>query len=107
MMLDPANLPSPRMPDVRAAEHPLPADAAPGTPRLPGVRRRDRSPVARPAKDIRPQDLQGLKKLRRVAQLLAHLHLVGCHRDKAHHRELHFDDYVLLMLLAMFNPLLD
>src|SRR5690606_36992523 len=41
------------------------------------------------------------------AQLLAHLHTVGCDRDKAHQRELHFDDYVLLMLLAMFNPILD
>jgi len=79
----------------------------PPMPQLPGVRRRNRGPRPLPAKDIRPQDLQGFKKLERVAQLLAHLHLVGCDRDKAHNRELHFDDYVLLMLLAMFNPILD
>lgn len=39
--------------------------------------------------------------------MLRHLHEVGCDRDKAHNRELHFDDYILLVLLAMFNPLLD
>lgn len=62
------------------------------------------APKKRP---IEPHDLQGFKKLRKVAQLLEHLHAVGCDRDKAHNRELHFDDYVLLMLLAMFNPILD
>lgn len=56
---------------------------------------------------IAASDLQGFKRLRKVAQLLAHLHSVGCDRDKAHNRLLHFDDYVLLILLAMFNPLLD
>lgn len=48
-----------------------------------------------------------MKQLRRVAQLLAHLHAVGCGRDKAGNRELHFDDYVLLVLLYLFNPLID
>ena len=47
------------------------------------------------------------KRLRRVAGLLSYLHPVGCARDKAHNRELHFDDYVLLVLLWMFNPLID
>jgi hypothetical protein len=56
---------------------------------------------------VEAHDLQGFKKLRKVAELLAHLHAVGCDRDKAHNRELHFDDYVLLMLLAMFNPIID
>jgi hypothetical protein len=86
----------------------LPSDNSPLlTPPLAGVRRRKRGPAPRPAKDIQAQDLQGFKRLQRVAELLAHLHLVGCDRDKAHNRELHFDDYVLLMLLAMFNPILD
>ena len=48
-----------------------------------------------------------MKQLRRVAQLLSHLHGVGCGRDKAGNRELHFDDYVLLVLLYLFNPLID
>ena len=52
-------------------------------------------------------DLQGIKQLRRIAGLLATLHEVGCDRDKADNRELHFDDYVLLILLYLFNPLID
>jgi hypothetical protein len=52
-------------------------------------------------------DLRGFKQLRRVAQLLSHLHDSGCDRDKAGNRELHFDDYVLLNLLYLFNPLID
>jgi hypothetical protein len=52
-------------------------------------------------------DLRGFKQLRRVAQLLSHLHEAGCDRDKAGNRELHFDDYVLLILLYLFNPLID
>lgn len=47
------------------------------------------------------------KQLRKVTELLAFLHPTGCARDRAGNRELHFDDYVLLILLWMFNPLLD
>lgn len=47
------------------------------------------------------------KQLRKVAGMLAFLHDNGCDRDKADNRELHFDDYVLLILLWMFNPALD
>jgi hypothetical protein len=47
------------------------------------------------------------KKLRKVAGLLSFLHDNGCDRDKAANRQLHFDDYVLLMLLWMFNPAID
>ena len=58
-------------------------------------------------KTIQAHDLAGWKKLRRVAGLLTHLHEAGCDRDKAGNRELHFDDYVLLILLYLFNPLID
>jgi DDE family transposase len=51
--------------------------------------------------------LRGMKQLRRVAGLLAKVHQAGCSRDKAANRELHFDDYVLLVLLYLFNPLID
>ena len=51
--------------------------------------------------------LRGMKQLRRVAGLLSSLHTAGCDRDKAANRELHFDDYVLLILLYLFNPLID
>jgi hypothetical protein len=47
------------------------------------------------------------KQLRKVAGMLAFLHDNGCDRDKAANRELHFDDYVLLILLWMFNPAID
>jgi hypothetical protein len=53
------------------------------------------------------EQLTGFKKLRRIRKLLAHLHRVGCERDKAGNRELHFDDYVILCLLFLFNPLID
>ena len=60
-----------------------------------------------PEKELQAEDLQGWKKLRRIAGLLSHLHEVGCDRDKAGNRELHFDDYVLLVLLYLMNPLID
>lgn len=52
-------------------------------------------------------DLRGFKQLRRVAGLLSFLHNHGCERDRAGNRDLHFDDYVLLVLLYLFNPLID
>jgi hypothetical protein len=51
-------------------------------------------------------ELHHCKFLRKVSQLLSALHDSGCARDRAANRELHFDDYVLLVLLWMFNSLL-
>jgi len=59
------------------------------------------------AQPITAQQLSGFKKLERVAGLLSKLHAVGCTRDRANNRELHFDDYVLLLLLYLFNPMID
>jgi hypothetical protein len=56
---------------------------------------------------ITVKQLQGIKQLRRVAGLLSAVHRAGCDRDKAGNRALHFDDYVLLILLYLFNPLID
>ena len=56
---------------------------------------------------IDPKQVQGLKRLRHILPLLACLHEVGCERDAAGNRELHFDEYVTLVLLWMFNPMLD
>jgi len=56
---------------------------------------------------IDPKRLRGIKPLRRLLPLLASLHEVGCGRDAAGNRELHFDQYVTLVLLWMFNPMLD
>ena len=52
-------------------------------------------------------ELRGFKQLRRVAKLLRAVHDSGGARDAAGNRELHFDDYVLLVLLFLFNPAVD
>jgi hypothetical protein len=58
-------------------------------------------------KELHAEDLRGFKRLRHVAGLLASLHNAGCQRDKAGNRELHFDEYVVLCLLYLMNPLID
>jgi hypothetical protein len=60
-----------------------------------------------PASELTIDDVRGMKQLRRVAGLLSFLHDAGCDRDRAGNRELHYDDYVLLVLLYLFNPLID
>jgi hypothetical protein len=49
--------------------------------------------------------LQGLKYLDKLLPLLRELRHVGCARDTAGNRNLHFDEYCLFVLLAMFNPM--
>jgi hypothetical protein len=58
----------------------------------------------RPTEPIQPRDLQGLKYFDRLLPLLDDLRDVGCRRDSAANRRLHYDQYCLLVLLAMFNP---
>ncbi len=58
-------------------------------------------------KPIDPRQLGHLKKLRHLLPLLAELRDCGCQRDQAHNRQLHFDQYVTLVLLYLFNPLID
>jgi len=50
------------------------------------------------------RDLTGFKYFDRLIPLVARLHEVGCSRDTAHNRTLHYDHYCLLVLLALFNP---
>src|SRR6516164_5243919 len=49
-------------------------------------------------------ELQGLKYLDRLQEFLSRLHEVGCERDTAHNRDLHYDQYCMLILLFLFNP---
>jgi Transposase DDE domain len=56
---------------------------------------------------VREEDVQGLKYFERLAPLLERLHDVGCQRDKAGNRTLHYDQYCLLILLYYFNPIVD
>jgi len=54
--------------------------------------------------DVREEDVTGLKYFDKLAPLLARLHDVGCERDRAGNRTLHFDQYCMLVLLFLFNP---
>ncbi len=53
--------------------------------------------------DVREKDVTGLKYFDKLAPLLR-LHDVGIQRDKAGNRELFFDQYCMLVLLFLFNP---
>jgi hypothetical protein len=50
-------------------------------------------------------DIIGLKYFDRLLPLLKRLEDDGCARDKAGNRELHYDQYCLLVLLYPFNPI--
>src|SRR5262245_26660669 len=54
--------------------------------------------------DFGDGDLSGFKDLDRLLPLLDRLHSVGCARDRAGNRQLHSDQYCLLVLLSRFNP---
>jgi hypothetical protein len=54
--------------------------------------------------DVREEDVTGLKYFDKLAPLLSRLHEVGCDRDKAGNRKLHYDQYCMLVLLFLFNP---
>ena len=55
---------------------------------------------------ITGRQLQGLKYLDKLLPLFDRLHDVGCQRDKAGNRKLHFDHYCALILLFLLNPVL-
>jgi hypothetical protein len=61
--------------------------------------------TAAPKPTIREQDVRGLKYFDRLAPMLERLHDVGCHTDRAGNRSLHFDNYCMLVLLFLFNPI--
>jgi hypothetical protein len=62
--------------------------------------------VARNVRDrIQEQDIKALKYFDRLAPVLGRLRDVGCERDRAGNRELHYDQYCLLVLLYLFNPI--
>ena len=62
----------------------------------------DSSPTDKPK--FKESDITGLKYFDKLAPLLERLHDDACERDKAGNRELHFDQYCLLILLYLFNP---
>src|ERR1700722_12598455 len=60
-----------------------------------------------PQKTLDCKQIGGIKRLRHLLPLLADLREVGCQRDTAGNRLLHFDEYVTLVLLYLMNPLID
>ena len=56
--------------------------------------------------DVQGLNVQGLKYFHRLLPLLDRLKDVGCQRDTAGNRKLFFDDYVKLVLLYLWNPLI-
>lgn len=62
------------------------------------------SPAAKKKKKLKESDITGLKYFDQLAPLLERLHGDACQRDRAGNRELHFDQYCLLVLLFLFNP---
>jgi len=56
-------------------------------------------------KKIEDRDITGLKYFDQLAPLLERLHDDGCERDRAGNRHLHYDQYCLLLLLFLFNPI--
>jgi hypothetical protein len=61
--------------------------------------------AGRKREEVTEKQITGLKYFDKLVPLLEGLHDVGCERDKAGNRTLFFDQYCLLMLLAMFNPI--
>ena len=56
---------------------------------------------------ITDSDITGLKYFEKLLPLFERLHEVGCDRDTAGNRDLHFDEYCCLVLLFFFNPIVD
>src|SRR5665213_1323358 len=51
------------------------------------------------------KDIVGLKYFDQLLPLFKRLHDDGCQRDKAGNRELHYDQYCLMVLVFLFNPI--
>ena len=56
------------------------------------------------SKKIVESDVTGLRYFDRLSPMLEKLHDVGIGRDRAGNRQLHFDQYCMLVLLFLFNP---
>ncbi len=58
-----------------------------------------------PEKRLVEKDIVGLKYFDELLPLFKRLHDDGCQRDKAGNRELHYDQYCLMVLVFLFNPI--
>ncbi len=55
-------------------------------------------------KRIEERDLKGFKHFKFLNPILERLHHAAGQRDRAHNRTLHYDQYIALILLYFFNP---
>ena len=64
-------------------------------------------PTEQPAAERRltEKDIVGLKYFDQLLPLFKRLHHDGCQRDKAGNRDLHYDQYCLMVLVFLFNPI--
>ena len=57
------------------------------------------------AQRLTEKDIVGLKYFDQLLPLFQRLHEEGCARDKAGNRVLHYDQYCLMVLVFLFNPI--
>ena len=63
--------------------------------------------MAKKRKKIESRDITGLKYFEQLAGLLERLHDVGTERDRAGNRKLFMDQYCMMVLLFLFNPVVN
>jgi len=63
------------------------------------------SPAAPSGQPLTEKDIVGLKYFDELVPLLERLHDEACARDKAGNRVLHYDQYCLMVLVFLFNPI--
>jgi hypothetical protein len=63
--------------------------------------------AGRTRREIRDQDVQGVKCLRKIRPLLSRLRKVGTERDRAGNRRLFMDQYCALILMGLFSPAIE
>lgn len=61
--------------------------------------------AAKKREDVEERDITGLKYFQSLQPLFERLQKVGCARDKAGNRTLFMDQYCVLILLFLFNPI--
>src|SRR5271156_5858650 len=66
----------------------------------------ERKEAAKAGKPIEEKDVQGLKYFDQLGPLLERLREMGCQRDSAGNRTLHYDQYCMLILVFLFNPII-
>jgi hypothetical protein len=87
------------------------AQGSPAAEPTDAARTSETSPAKEPGRpkrrDVTAADVTGLKYFEKLKPLLERLHEVGCERDKAGNRGLHYDEFCLFLLLGLFNPIVD